>query len=89
MILTLKFLGLDLVRDLSVYDLNRDYSVGYGSFSYGIIMVDSDELIFCSLLFLVGCRTTLVCPPLNLLINILEKTSSIMLKNFGIRTCLM
>ena len=74
-----------MVRDLSVYDLNKENWIGYGSFNKGIIMVDSEELIFCSMLFLVGCRITLVYPSLNLLINILEKTSSIMLKNFGIQ----
>ena len=74
-----------MVRDLPVYDLKRDQRVDFGSFSRGIIMVDSDELIFCSQLLSIGCRITWVCPSLNLLINILEKTSSIMLKNFGIQ----
>jgi len=50
--------GFELIRDLSVYDLNRKYSRDYASFYQGILMVDSDELIFCSRLFLVGCRIT-------------------------------
>jgi len=50
--------GLELLRELSFHNLKRDERIDFGTFSEGIIMVDSDDLIFCSRLLLVGCRTT-------------------------------
>ena len=53
-------LGLELIRELPFYGLKRDQRVDYGSYPQGIIMVDADDLIFCSRLLLVGCKTTFV-----------------------------
>ena len=58
--LTLLFSGVELIRELPYNDLKRDQNLDYGSYSEGIIMIDSENLIFCSRLLLVGCKTTFV-----------------------------
>ena len=54
------FLGFELIRELSFYDLKKNVLLDHGALARDIIMVDSDTLIFCSRLLLVGCQTTLV-----------------------------
>ena len=58
--LTLHFSGVELIRELPYNDLKSNQRLDYGSYSEGIIMIDSENLIFCSRLLLVGCKTTFV-----------------------------